>query len=275
MDGLEYGLSVRSAGTFSCPVRFGNIMAMIGSIGLLVLLLRLYRSRREQIIYIAATLLVIFGLYTSTTRGAMLAYLVTIILIMLVVFRAKGIVLSLGIIFLAALAVLIVPFMREKLFETIFQWNDPSTSFGWRFVLWRESWKVFMENPLLGVGFMNLSEYFKPLRNYGVAHAHNNFLQILGEHGIIGFIAISMLYIRLAVEQVAGVLKKNGFALMGLSLSVVLFVAGITEYCVFDSEICMLFWFMSGMLIAAQQSTMGENVQSQRQLLPEGETGRL
>ncbi|MDR2883745.1 MAG: O-antigen ligase family protein [Deferribacteraceae bacterium] len=255
----------RSAGFFASPVSFGNIMALVVILGVSVLILRQYRSTRERNIYIIMTAISFMGLGTSSTRGAMIACMAGIIVGLLLVFRLYGIVMSIMLTGFAIALVMAIPELKVRFSDAILRWNDPTTSLGWRFVLWKESWQVFLSEPLTGVGFANLNQHFiaaLPVKHQSVAHAHNNILQILAEHGIIGFIAVTALHLRLFIDQLVGTIRKNGFALMGLLLTVVFFVEGITEYSMFDSEICMLYWFIAGGLLAAQHSNMREYVQS-------------
>jgi O-antigen ligase len=250
------GPTDRSAGFFASPVSFGNIMAMIVILGISILLLRQYLSARERNIYIIMTLLSFIGLCSSSTRGAMIACMAGIIVGLLIIFRVYGVLLSILVLLGAMAAITAIPELKVRFAEALFRWDDPTTSFGFRFVLWRESWQVFLDNPIHGIGLSNLTVHFReaiPVKYMSIAHAHNNVLQILAEHGILGFVAVSALYLRIFAAQLSGALKKNSFALMGLLLTVVAFVEGFTEYAIFDSELCMMYWFMAGALLSAQK----------------------
>jgi len=258
---VDGGILYRVAGTFRSSIRFGNMIALVTIIGVCILLLKLYRSKRERNIYIIFTAISFIGLVTSQTRGAMLAFVIGIVVILFCVFRTRGIILSAVVCAVSVLLVLIIPGAKARFAESISfaSFGDHTTSLGWRFVLWGESWRVFKENLLTGVGFANLAEYYlKPLRllypdGMSAAHAHNNLLQILAEHGLIGFAAIAALYIKLAFEQLKGVIDRNRFAVTGIALLVVSMAEGITEYSLFNSELCMMFWLLCGGLLAAQK----------------------
>jgi hypothetical protein len=139
-------------------VDYGNMMALIAIIGIFSLLFRLYRSKREEIIYLVATTIIILALIFS------------------------------------------------------FRWNTPSWGY------------------------------------------------IIAENSTIMLVAMSILYLRLIAEQIYGIYKKSGLALMGFALSIALFITGIMGYNIFGSQISMLFWLISGMLIAAQQEITRKNV---------------
>lgn len=70
-----------------------------------------------------------------------------------------------------------------------------------RIDLWRAAWEVFLEHPLTGVGVANfawVSPYYSMkaasmIREDGSgAVAHNSFLSVLAETGVIGFLLFSM-----------------------------------------------------------------------------------
>ena len=72
--------------------------------------------------------------------------------------------------------------------------------FGGRIALWRATIKLFFEHPVLGIGSGALNS---PLQ-LG-AYAHNTFLSILAELGLIGFI----LYMALLIITLRGVFKQS------------------------------------------------------------------
>jgi O-antigen ligase len=60
-----------------------------------------------------------------------------------------------------------------------------------RFTLWRESWRLFRAYPLTGTGLGTYAHALSPFRSWmpmnAVEFAHNDYLQILDELGLIGF----------------------------------------------------------------------------------------
>ncbi len=59
-----------------------------------------------------------------------------------------------------------------------------------RLLLYKEGWKLFLANPIAGVGIANFVEYSSMH-----AYAHSDFLEVLTTSGIIGFILYVSLYI--------------------------------------------------------------------------------
>ena len=54
-----------------------------------------------------------------------------------------------------------------------------------RINIWQVAISLFWENPLFGVGWGNFQNYYEIIRNYR-AHAHNTYIQLFCETGIIG-----------------------------------------------------------------------------------------
>ena len=70
--------------------------------------------------------------------------------------------------------------------KTFFDLSDQTIATGAnRFVLWQGAWELFLSNPLFGVGY-RAHEALMP----GQASAHNGYLAILAEIGIIGSVAL-------------------------------------------------------------------------------------
>lgn len=61
-----------------------------------------------------------------------------------------------------------------------------------RFKLWGRAWNLFCENPIFGIGWGNfrlhLTDTYNPFNDGQLSNAHNNYLQMLCETGIVGFL---------------------------------------------------------------------------------------
>ncbi|HML34135.1 O-antigen ligase family protein [Sporomusa sphaeroides] len=68
-----------------------------------------------------------------------------------------------------------------------------------RVLMWKSAWAMFCDHPLTGVGlgqypYYYQTEYMSPLaKEIHQRHAHNNFLQMLAETGLIGFTAYCLM----------------------------------------------------------------------------------
>jgi O-antigen ligase len=53
-----------------------------------------------------------------------------------------------------------------------------------RYDLWRLAWRLFQENPLLGVGTNGLKAF--TLQEFGIVNVHSTFIEIVVESGVVG-----------------------------------------------------------------------------------------
>lgn len=100
----------------------------------------------------------------------------------------------------------------------------------------------FTENPIWGYGLSG----FKVLNNYGY-YAHNNFIEMLVDGGIIGFILYYSLYLLVIVEGLKAFRKrdKTGIYFWGILIGLLICEYGmITYYITTIQMLIMLCYFM-------------------------------
>lgn len=185
----------------------GGILAV--SISMTLIFAIIFYKRNNIPLFILMILSLIFqvtGLFFSNSRAAILAVLVSIIIIIVTLYKkylfrvtVVGIpVLISFILFTDFLDYLFLYFRFERIFANT------------RYLLWDISLNIFLQNPIFGVGpaqfkdymYMNLpvilgswdEAQLRWLYNVGgLGHSHNFFLFKLSELGIFGFIASSIL----------------------------------------------------------------------------------
>ncbi|MFA6229090.1 MAG: O-antigen ligase family protein [Rhodanobacter sp.] len=123
-----------------------------------------------RLFWLAAAALLLYGIYLTNSRGALLAALV--VFGGYIWFR-RGLVTAgvLGVLGLTALKMLS---MRMQDLDP-----DESSALG-RVDAWYEGLHMFMSNPVLGVGVGNFTDYNQ-------LTAHNSFVLVLAETGFVGF----------------------------------------------------------------------------------------
>jgi O-antigen ligase len=123
-----------------------------------------------------------------------------------------------------------------------YQGGERATSVGFRFELWKASVFMFIENPFLGVGgtsgfTASLKEQAALLRIHPmtaqITHAHNDFIDTLAKRGLLGGIALLLIFIvpaRLFVSRLReGSRVQKPFAMAGLMLILGYLVFSMTE----------------------------------------------
>lgn len=83
--------------------------------------------------------------------------------------------------------------------------TDIDHSMHGRAVLRELAWNTFLNNPIVGIGYYG----FQFTNSYGL-YAHNNYLELLADVGIVGFTVYYSMYFRCITECI-GKHKKNPF----------------------------------------------------------------
>lgn len=93
---------------------------------------------------------------------------------------------------------------------------------------WNYAMEMFHQNPLVGKGFMSFNDYVfnQGFRYYGERwnyQAHNVYIQLLGETGVIGCALIVILIVLIAIKAISIAKKESNFWNVLLVYWIVLF----------------------------------------------------
>jgi O-antigen ligase len=140
-----------------------------------------------------------------------------------------------------------------------------------RLAIWGGAFTVFAQSPLLGTGFGNLRGLMGGLLNLPdgwTGDAHNLYLELLAETGVIGllvFSALIILVLRAALTQMRG--PQNDFskmiALAGFAAICGVLVHGTVDYLFHTTpQVTALFFLVLGLL--ASQISLNETAPNRR-----------
>ena len=153
-------------------------------------------------------------------------------------------------------AVYVVPTSIVNRFMTIFDFADSSTSY--RFKIW-ETTETIIHNHLLvglGLGYRPFKMVFEQyLRGMGIFHAHNAFLQIFAEMGIIGFVLFLIFMVSIFVNLARYPLKSENcyLKIMGAALAssfAGMLCHGMFENIFYMTKITTTFWLLLALTFA-------------------------
>jgi O-antigen ligase len=129
-----------------------------------------------------------------------------------------------------------------------------------RISFWRAGIKMFKDNPIFGVGDIDLGnlyrQYKRPFDKEIQGHLHNNFFHVLATLGLFGLLAVIYLFFKVILIDIKiyKAVKDKPFmasyALGSLAAFCGFLVSGLTELNFWDHEITTLIWFTLGMNIA-------------------------
>ena len=208
----------------------------------------------------------VFALLFSLTRGVWLAY--AVVLGMLGVIKgSKGLVTVSACALLIALSLLNAdPGVRERA-QRVF---DLEANLN-RSQIWQANLDMIKERPLFGWGYGNYKKFREPYyQRYPAAdthaHAHNNFLQVWVDGGLVGLLAFLFLFwvilhagwrtyrsLSAEAEPVRSLVLGGTLSIFGFLLG------GLTQYNFGDAEVVIVFWMMTGIVMRLSTWT-GERV---------------
>jgi O-antigen ligase len=242
---MEFGegkMLWRSAGFFGSPLQYCYIAGQYVCLPLVMGLLSWQNGRTKSWLFWGSAIaytLISLSIVTTYARGAWVAMATAHLILAMIVSKRLGLTIAGAGVALTSLLFSTVEVFRLRLL-TFF---DPSySSNSERWFLWKVNWHMFLDYPILGVGYLEnerrASEYVARLGKpeHFIGHAHNNYLQMLSGTGILGFTAYMtlisfMLWItwRLWKSLPAKFIWPRALALASLGAQIQLHIGGLTE----------------------------------------------
>ena len=180
-------------------VNRNHFCAFIGMIAPLALSFSLAATKRSlRWISSFGFMILLAGIILTKSRGGIVALSTTAIMVSIIYCFHKN-TKKWG--FLILIGLLLIVLLGGVLFIHI---NDPSRyttsvdalSIQTRLSIWKSTLKMFAARPITGWGWGTFSFVYPQFKEpdvwYMVPHTHNEFLQFLGEGGIVGFLTITL-----------------------------------------------------------------------------------
>lgn len=142
-------------------------------------------NKKGKLLFVISEIIVMMAIFATGARKSILALGVIIISQFWDKKRALKIIIGVISLYVIWIALLNVPVLYQVLgnrIEPIFS-GEMDTSSAERINLMREAFVSFINHPVFGVGIDQLKHYTSEFR-----YAHNNFLEILADLGLIGFV---------------------------------------------------------------------------------------
>jgi O-antigen ligase len=151
---------------------------------------------------------------------------------------------------------LVVPAIRDRISELASGneysgWVTQLNSYAWRELLWEKALSYIWQNPIFGYGlesFHFYSPFFFPLEPEGT-HAHNVYIQVLFESGLIGLIAFIWLFWRLFSWLLRYSRVDTRSVMMAAALIGVYIVACYSDNLLEYLSVNWCFWFTSAAIL--------------------------
>lgn len=192
-----------------------------------------------------------FGMYGNQSRGSWLFSMIMVPIVSLPYILKRFIYV---VVVLAALGGVVWGFSTQPQyvarFESITNTTTDGSNLG-RFDVWTSSINMFKDHPVTGVGIgqwriIYEASYRLPTENQHLYHAHNNFIQLLGEVGLLGLLGVLIFYGSIIVDNFVVWFKKRdpySFCAM-IAVICYVFLFGQVEYTLDNSSGIRIMYFM-------------------------------
>ncbi|WP_296898529.1 O-antigen ligase family protein [uncultured Megamonas sp.] len=252
-DGAMFpGLKTRVFSTWQNPNLLGGYFDLM--LGLMAGMFLMIKHKMVRIVIAILFCLTAFCLTLTYARGACLSIAV-VIFVYSILYNRKVL---LALIALAVILLLSDATLVDRM-TSIFTKMDTSSEM--RLAFWESTIAMILDHPLLGIGW---GSYFMVYPNYDyymqgnfikIVHAHNMYLNFMAEIGLFGFVSYMVCFFGVIYKAFkAQVMKLDSLVkamLLGIGLGLsALAINGLTDYVMFNTELSMLVWLFSGIVVS-------------------------
>ncbi len=252
----------RSIGFFNNPLTYGYSFSGFLCLLAPILLLKIktaFKNKTSQsfwLIYSSLCLLsLLLSIGTTYARGVWIALIAG--LFMTFFNLNKKLFLSTALLFTIILAVYIPT--NAELKERVTSIVDLNyTSNLERLKIWRANIHMFLEHPIVGVGYeyndQIIGDYYKQLKikEAPESHAHNTYIQFLAGTGALGLLSFLCFLFSLLRKNLALMKSKTNYLFYGtFGLFTTILAGGLTECNFKDAEVNHLFIYFAAIVSAA------------------------
>jgi len=221
------------------------------------------KVRRERLFLVALFAFVpIVALVLSASRGGILSFVAEILILfaLLLVRRTNSKYVLVGGV-LVVCAMLAVSWIgARRVLERFAQTQSIEVTGGKRVSMTHDTWRIFLDHPVLGTGLGTLQMVFPPYEsNYDakvVNHSHNDYVEALAETGVAGGLCCLWFLAVLFVESVRGLKEQGDSFGAALNLSGLVGCCGLLVHSLLDFNLHIpanaLLFFLSAHLATAR-----------------------
>lgn len=260
----------RATGAFQHPNMLGAYLTIAIPLSLALLFAK-WKKMRQRIFFTVATGLLVWTLFLTFSRGAWMGLAIGLLFYIVIIIgrrvnpwiRSALIALS---IVIGSLTVMHALELKNQLSVVK---SDVATA-QWRLDMWRECVLLVKARPFFGHGlntFMPVMENHlistqNPLAvGYSASYAHNCYLQMAVETGVLGlsaFLAIIFIFYRRVLSSLPTAQDARLLTVGLLSGLLAFLVHSAVDINFYSLELPILFWFMAGVVIALHNQLSGK-----------------
>jgi O-antigen ligase len=201
---------------------------------------------------------VLINLFFTYSRGGWVAFILVNMLILMLFPEKKTRAISLSLLFIFTLGIFTIPNIRER-FILIFQAGGDAD----RFRVWRAAFAMFRDsNFLIGKGVGTFMAHFRTYAKAHTQYAHNCYLQILAESGILGLLSFLWLLGELFLAGYKKLKRKFDYLFLGVfSAFIALSIHIFFDTQLYSTKLAILFWvIVSFVAVYLQESDNSQSL---------------
>lgn len=209
------------------------------------------KSMKKKLTFIIGVGVLLLALLMTMSRGGWLGIFVAAFVFVLIVDK-RLLVLTIPIVLIA------VPFLPKSILQRFISiGSNVDSSILYRTKIYQITANIIKDNFINGVGFGYIpfkQVYETYIRTMPIYHAHNTFLEIFAEGGIIGLLVFLILIFSLIKNGLCYLTKSSDkyIKYLGAGAMASLFgilANGMTEHILYMPRIIFTFWILVGLII--------------------------
>ena len=186
-------------------------------------------------------LLIMLNFIFTNSRAGWLSFLVVCVIFSLFYFKGKTRLLLVGFLVFFLIAIASTEPLRER-----FLWSFQERGDADRLKLWKVSFLMFKSSPIVGKGIGLFMHYFPKYSTMNIQYAHNCYLQILAETGILGFLSFFWFLWEIILKAIKNIKnQENDFLFSGMFAAFTAFlIHSFFDVQLYSLQLATLFWLL-------------------------------
>lgn len=245
---------------FKAPNDFGTYLATALPLPLALIAFNVTDWKKKSGLLVLSLLLATCLLFTFS-RGAWLAFLAGFLFLFVFAGGKRFVIALVILVLLASMTVLFAPPMIKDTLNSSAKLGSDVSSID-RLLIWKTGWRMFLDRPVFGHGlntFMSVFEKYKPSGYSWIVYAHNCFLQMAAETGIIGLLVFLWFCVSIFIRALSNFFSASDRFLKAVAIgTAACIIATLTNSLVdtnlYSLPLAVLFWSLCGLAAVRVQT---------------------
>jgi len=246
----------RTFSTFLSPNRFASYIAMMLFLGIGFFI---SVPRNKKITYWLYAAIMAAALLLTKSLGGILVFILTLLFFtacLLYKSKPDKLIFKKSSLNLAYIALIFIPASLLAVWQRLPSFinaNNPDNSIIQRFYYWQTSLSMAKDHLLTGVGWGNFElfyGFYKPALANMTRYAHNVFLQIMAELGLLGLLSFSLvtfLFLKTALRVIKTGNKENLLKISLFCGGCAFLIHNLIDISFYSGQVCLFWWIILGL----------------------------